>query len=251
MPLPMSVEAPDSPAPAIECPICYGDHTRDSCPSCEWAAGLSSCPVCEGTHRMNDCPKFDDHPPVGFCATGCCHVCSILACVSHDRLHFHPDGCPSCGLGSSSAASDTQASECPACGDADHSVDECPVIASHPPTGDCDDAECTVCAVRDCPFREPFHYHHDGCPACYVHSAPAAATPAATAVSATPASAILRHTLVAPAAPAVSATPALPTSLYGYQQAAIDNLRCSTVGDDSAANASLKIVTGIGNTHMH
>ena len=26
--------------------------------------------------------------------------------------------------------------------------------------------ECMVCSVRDCPFREPLHYHHDSCPAC-------------------------------------------------------------------------------------
>ena len=31
-----------------------------------------------------------------------------------------------------------------------------------------DDGECMFCAIRDCPFDEPFHYHHDGCPACYV-----------------------------------------------------------------------------------
>jgi hypothetical protein len=22
-------------------------------------------------------------------------------------------------------------------------------------------------AKKDCPFNEPLHYHHDGCPACY------------------------------------------------------------------------------------
>lgn len=30
----------------------------------------------------------------------------------------------------------------------------------------CENDECSVCAVRDCPHREPLHYHHDGCPAC-------------------------------------------------------------------------------------
>jgi hypothetical protein len=40
------------------------------------------------------------------------------------------------------------------------------LISSHPPTQDCDDAECWICAARDCPHREPMHYHHDGCPAC-------------------------------------------------------------------------------------
>lgn len=27
--------------------------------------------------------------------------------------------------------------------------------------------ECMVCGVRDCPYNEPLHYHHDGCPACF------------------------------------------------------------------------------------
>lgn len=34
-------------------------------------------------------------------------------------------------------------------------------------TGDvttCPHDECVVCAVRDCPGKEPLHYHHDGCP---------------------------------------------------------------------------------------
>jgi len=37
-------------------------------------------------------------------------------------------------------------------------------------TGDaatCEIDECQICAVRDCPSREPLHYHHDGCPACW------------------------------------------------------------------------------------
>lgn len=29
--------------------------------------------------------------------------------------------------------------------------------------------ECMLCSVRDCPYNEPLHYHHDGCPACYNH----------------------------------------------------------------------------------
>lgn len=37
---------------------------------------------------------------------------------------------------------------------------------THPPTAECPDAECDVCAFRDCPHRETLHYHHDGCPAC-------------------------------------------------------------------------------------
>jgi hypothetical protein len=28
--------------------------------------------------------------------------------------------------------------------------------------------ECMLCGVRDCPGNEPLHYHHDGCPYCYV-----------------------------------------------------------------------------------
>jgi len=38
-------------------------------------------------------------------------------------------------------------------------------------TGDietCKNDECMICGVRDCPHDEPLHYHHDGCPACYV-----------------------------------------------------------------------------------
>jgi len=31
----------------------------------------------------------------------------------------------------------------------------------------CKNDECMVCGVRDCPDREPLHYHHDGCPACW------------------------------------------------------------------------------------
>lgn len=37
---------------------------------------------------------------------------------------------------------------------------------SHPKTEDCPDPECLICGQRDCPFHEPLHYHHDGCPAC-------------------------------------------------------------------------------------
>lgn len=28
------------------------------------------------------------------------------------------------------------------------------------------DGECLACGMRDCPHKEPFHYHHDGCPEC-------------------------------------------------------------------------------------
>ncbi len=40
-------------------------------------------------------------------------------------------------------------------------------ISGHPAAVDCPDMECVICGVRDCPTAEPFHYHHDGCPACW------------------------------------------------------------------------------------
>ena len=30
----------------------------------------------------------------------------------------------------------------------------------------CDDPECLTCGVLLCPYGEPLHQHHDGCPAC-------------------------------------------------------------------------------------
>jgi len=27
---------------------------------------------------------------------------------------------------------------------------------------------CIICGWRDCPHKEPLHYHHDGCPACFI-----------------------------------------------------------------------------------
>lgn len=36
-------------------------------------------------------------------------------------------------------------------------------------TGDVDTCpidECTTCGERECPFNEPLHFHHDGCPVC-------------------------------------------------------------------------------------
>lgn len=44
--------------------------------------------------------------------------------------------------------------------------------ANHPDTGACPDVECTACGARDCPHGEPLHYHHDGCPACYLKEVP-------------------------------------------------------------------------------
>jgi hypothetical protein len=32
--------------------------------------------------------------------------------------------------------------------------------------GHCDDCECPICAKIICPFKEPLHFHHDGCPSC-------------------------------------------------------------------------------------
>ena len=30
----------------------------------------------------------------------------------------------------------------------------------------CEDPECAKCGAAICPHSEPFHFHHDGCPAC-------------------------------------------------------------------------------------
>ncbi len=40
-------------------------------------------------------------------------------------------------------------------------------MAEHPTPDDCPDPECHVCSVRACPHKEPLHFHHDDCPACY------------------------------------------------------------------------------------
>lgn len=40
--------------------------------------------------------------------------------------------------------------------------------AIHGSREDCTDAECSICALIDCPFSDGLHYHHDGCPAEYV-----------------------------------------------------------------------------------
>lgn len=39
-------------------------------------------------------------------------------------------------------------------------------VLTHPSLDDCQDDECVICGYRDCPYHEPLHYHHDGCPAC-------------------------------------------------------------------------------------
>lgn len=35
----------------------------------------------------------------------------------------------------------------------------------------CPDGECYECGEIICPYREPLHFHHDGCPACTIHLA--------------------------------------------------------------------------------
>lgn len=30
----------------------------------------------------------------------------------------------------------------------------------------CDDMECIFCSALICPYGEPLHFHHDGCPIC-------------------------------------------------------------------------------------
>lgn len=32
----------------------------------------------------------------------------------------------------------------------------------------CNDAECSECAKIVCPHQDDMHFHHDGCPSCYV-----------------------------------------------------------------------------------
>lgn len=39
-------------------------------------------------------------------------------------------------------------------------------ISNHLPTNICQDYECGLCGVRDCPFGCELHYHHDHCPSC-------------------------------------------------------------------------------------
>lgn len=36
---------------------------------------------------------------------------------------------------------------------------------NYPCPGEHRDGECLVCSIIDCAYAEPFHYHHDGCPA--------------------------------------------------------------------------------------
>lgn len=32
----------------------------------------------------------------------------------------------------------------------------------------CGVGECAVCSIVFCPYGEPMHFHHDGCPACLI-----------------------------------------------------------------------------------
>lgn len=34
---------------------------------------------------------------------------------------------------------------------------------------DKDDGECMQCAQKVCIHGDPLHWHHDGCPSCYIH----------------------------------------------------------------------------------
>lgn len=49
-------------------------------------------------------------------------------------------------------------------------------LINHPePTCDeskplCNDPECMFCSVIHCPSMDPLHYHHDGCPSCYLEN---------------------------------------------------------------------------------
>lgn len=38
-------------------------------------------------------------------------------------------------------------------------------LAAHPAA--CRLYECEACSVRDCPWGDELHYHHDGCPSCF------------------------------------------------------------------------------------
>lgn len=33
----------------------------------------------------------------------------------------------------------------------------------------CDELDCIVCGVVECPYNEPLHRHHDSCPSCSEH----------------------------------------------------------------------------------
>ena len=60
--------------------------------------------------------------------------------------------------------------ECNFCGSSECKAQvktECDKIRDHVvPIDECDDVECSYCAIRDCPNDDAFHYHHDGCTSC-------------------------------------------------------------------------------------
>jgi hypothetical protein len=50
----------------------------------------------------------------------------------------------------------------------DHSYEQlASKVQSHPTREQCEQAECLICGIRDCPKGEPLHYDKDGCPAEY------------------------------------------------------------------------------------
>lgn len=53
----------------------------------------------------------------------------------------------------------------------------------HPPTDKCPDQECSRCGKRDCPWADPLHYHHDGCPSCVTARRKALTSPEAVAAA--------------------------------------------------------------------
>lgn len=40
------------------------------------------------------------------------------------------------------------------------------VLHEHLATINCQEQECVLCSMRDCPSGSDLHYHHDGCPEC-------------------------------------------------------------------------------------
>lgn len=38
---------------------------------------------------------------------------------------------------------------------------------AHGSLEECEDPECMICGIIECPHDEPLHFHHDGCPDCY------------------------------------------------------------------------------------
>lgn len=47
-------------------------------------------------------------------------------------------------------------------------MNDTPEVYEHTCSPDGNMVDCDACGVRDCPWGEPMHYHHDGCPSCDV-----------------------------------------------------------------------------------